>query len=161
MALIRMPRVRTPSNYTPFNTMNELENRIRRFFDEPLNFEPLTTPIGFVPATEIVETPEAFMITVELPGMTAKDVDVTWENEVLTIRGEKTEEKVNKEEEKDWKYYMVERSYGSFNRTFTLPRGVDPDHAEANFTNGVLTLKLPKLATAKPLGKKIAVVEKK
>ncbi|HEY0994799.1 MAG TPA: Hsp20/alpha crystallin family protein [Gemmatimonadaceae bacterium] len=161
MAIIRAPRVRTPSIYTPFTTMNELENRIRRFFDDPLTFEPLTTPIGFVPATEIVETSEAFMITVELPGLTAKDVDVSWENEMVTIRGEKTEEKVNKEEEKDWKYYMVERSYGSFNRTFTLPRGVDPDHAEANFTNGVLTLKLPKLPAMKAVGKKIAIGEKK
>ena len=163
MALIKTPRtLRTPSIYTPFNTIGELENRIRRFFDEPLTFEPLTTPIGFVPPTEIVETPEAFLVTLELPGMVAKDVDVSWENDVLTIRGEKTEEK---EEEKkgdnDWKYYMMERTYGSFTRSFTLPRIVDTEKVEATFNHGVLHLRLPKLASAKPVGKKINVIEKK
>ena len=161
MALIKTPRTsRTPSLYTPFLAMGELENRIRRLFDEPL-IEPLNTPIGFVPPTEIVETPEAFLVTLELPGMTAKDVDVSYENEVLTIRGEKTEEREEKDKEENWKYYMVERTFGSFTRSFTLPRVVDAEKVEANFHNGVLTLHIPKLPTAKPMGKKIAITEKK
>lgn len=93
-----------------------------------------------VPAVDITEKEKSFEITAELPGMDEKDIEIRLANGNLIIKGEKKEEK----EEKQKGYYLSERHYGSFERMFSLPKGVDSDQIEASFTKGVLTISLPK-----------------
>jgi HSP20 family protein len=106
-----------------------------------------------MPAVDVSETDRAYEITADLPGMDEKNVEVKLANGVLTIKGEKQDEK----EEKKKDYYMRERSFGSFERTFAVPSGVDSDKIEANFKKGVLSVTLPKSAEAQKAEKKIAV----
>ncbi|TIO32702.1 Hsp20/alpha crystallin family protein [Mesorhizobium sp.] len=105
------------------------------------------------PAMDLVEKGKEYEITAELPGIDEKNVEIKLANRTLTIKGEKTEEK----EEKDKDYYLSERRYGSFQRSFQLPEGVDADKIDASFAKGVLTVKLPKTAEAQKAEKKIAV----
>lgn len=105
------------------------------------------------PAMDLVEKNDAYEVTAELPGLDEKNVEVKLSNQTLTIKGEKSEEKEDKQKD----YYLSERRYGSFQRSFKLPEGVDSDKIEANFAKGVLTVKLPKTAAAKEAEKKIAV----
>jgi HSP20 family protein len=108
---------------------------------------------GTVPAVDVVEKDEEYEVTAELPGIDEKNVEVKVSNDVLTIKGEKNEEK----EEKKKNYYFSERRFGSFQRSFRVPENVDSDKIEANFKNGVLTVKLPKSAEAQKQEKKITV----
>jgi HSP20 family protein len=101
---------------------------------------------AWVPATDIFEDAEGIKIAVELPGLTIDDVKVTIENNTLTIRGEKKQVA----EEKTTRVHRYERSYGAFERSFTLPTTVDHEKAAARFENGVLTVALPKVEKAKP-----------
>jgi len=94
---------------------------------------------------DLVEKEDAYEITAELPGLDDKNVEIKLSNRTLTIRGEKSEEKEDKQKD----YYLSERRYGSFQRSFQLPDGVDADKIDAKFTKGVLTVKLPKTAEAK------------
>lgn len=110
-------------------------------------------PAPLVPAVDFVEDDKAFRITAELPGMTDKDVDISLSGDVLTIKGEKQEEK----EEKRKNYYMSERRFGSFQRSLTLPDGIDRDKIEAVCEKGVLTVTLPKTPEAVKQQKKIEV----
>lgn len=105
------------------------------------------------PAMDLVEKDKEYEITAELPGIDEKNVEIKLANHMLTIKGEKREEK----EEKDKDYYLSERRYGSFQRSFQLPEGVDADKIDATFAKGVLTVKLPKTAEAQKAEKKIAV----
>lgn len=105
------------------------------------------------PAVDIVEKAKAYEITAELPGMDEKNIEVKLSNGGLIIKGEKEDEK--KDETKD--YYLHERSFGSFERYFSMPDGVDPNQIEANFKKGVLTVTLPKTAEAIKSEKKIDV----
>ena len=99
---------------------------------------------NIAPAVDVSEKDKEFEIMAELPGLDEKDVEVKLANGNLTIKGEKKEEK--EEREKD--YYLSERRYGSFVRSFPLPEGVNADKIEASFAKGVLTVKLPKTAEA-------------
>lgn len=105
------------------------------------------------PAVDVAETEKAYEITAELPGMDEKNVEVNVANGGITIKGEKKEET----EEKKKDYYVSERRYGSFDRYFDLPEGVDADKIEANFKNGVLKVTLPKTAEAQKPAKKISI----
>jgi HSP20 family protein len=105
------------------------------------------------PAVNIAETDKAYEITAELPGIDEKSVDVSVANGALTIKGEKREEK----EEKNKDYHLQERSFGSFERYFHVPEGVDADKIEATFKKGVLTVILPKTAEAQRAAKKISI----
>lgn len=105
------------------------------------------------PAMDLVEKDKEYEITAELPGIDEKNVEIKLANRTLTIKGEKREEK----EEKEKDYYLSERRYGSFQRSFQLPEGVDADKIEADFAKGVLTVKLPKTAEAQKAEKKITV----
>jgi HSP20 family protein len=110
--------------------------------------------VNFSPRVNVSENETAIQVTAELPGINLKDVDVSLARDVLTIRGEKKEEK---KEEKD-NYYHMERSFGSFSRTIPLPAGVvNADQIDANFKNGVLTITLPKRAEAQTTTRRIAV----
>jgi HSP20 family protein len=108
------------------------------------------------PAVDLVEKDKEYEISAELPGMDASNIEVKLSNGVLTIKGEKQEEK----EEKKKDYYLSERRYGSFQRSFQLPEGIDEEKIEANFDKGVLTIKLPKGAEAQKPEKKIAIETK-
>jgi HSP20 family protein len=108
---------------------------------------------GGVPAVDISEKEKDYEVTAELPGMEEKDIDVKFADGMLTIKGEKKEEK----EEKKKDYYLSERRYGSFQRSFQVPEGVDAEKIEASFKNGVLTVTLPKTAEAQKQAKKIAI----
>jgi HSP20 family protein len=107
------------------------------------------------PAMDLVEKAGAFEITAELPGLEEKDVEVKLANNMLTIRGEKREEK--EERDKDKQVYLSERRYGVFQRSFRIPVGVELDRIEASFAKGVLTVTLPKGAEAKQAEKRIDI----
>jgi HSP20 family protein len=108
---------------------------------------------GAAPAVDIVEKDKAYEVTAELPGLDEKNIEVKLVNGGLTIRGEKQEEK----EEKKKDYYLHERHFGSFERCFRVPEGVDTDKIEANFKKGVLTLTLPKKPEVQKPEKKIEI----
>lgn len=110
---------------------------------------------GFDPRVDVVETDQEVKVTAELPGLDAKDVDVTVSRNLLTLKGEKKQE----HEEKGEGYYRSERSYGSFERSISLPSTVETDQADAAFDKGVLTITFPKTA-AKTSKKQIAVKSK-
>ena len=100
----------------------------------------------WAPRVDIAETDEAFSVKAELPDINKDDVTVTIDNGVLTIKGERKQEK----EEKGKKFHRIERHYGSFYRSFTLPANVDESAVKATFKDGMLTLSIPKTEEAKP-----------
>jgi HSP20 family protein len=106
-----------------------------------------------MPAVDVVEKDKAYEITAELPGIDEKNVELTVSGGMLSIKGEKSEEK----EEKQKGYYLSERQYGSFQRSFALPEDVEADKIDASFKNGVLTVSLPKKAEAVKPEKKISI----
>ena len=108
---------------------------------------------GKAPAVDIAEREKEYEITAELPGMDEKNIDVKFADGILAIKGEKTEER----EEKKRDYYLSERRFGSFHRSFRVPDGVDADKIQASFKNGVLTVTLPKSAEAQKQERKIAI----
>jgi HSP20 family protein len=124
------------------------------------NAEPMLryeSAVGLsAPAVDVIEKDEEFQITAELPGLDEKDIDVNLADDVLSIRGEKKEER----EEKAKNYHLSERRYGSFQRTFQLPSGIDAEKIAANFQKGVLTVTLPKTPEAQRKEKKIAIQAK-
>jgi HSP20 family protein len=164
MALVRFTRRQPRINFpgfgatTAFPSFDDVENRMSRFIERALN-EPfgnslIAEPMAWVPAIDIVESAKEFTLTAELPGIDQKDIDVSVEDGMLTIRGEKTEEK---KEEEDKKVYLYERTYGSFQRSFALPPMVDGANVAAEFEKGVLKIHLPKSLDAKPKGKKVEI----
>ena len=105
----------------------------------------------WTPPVDIQETEDAYRIHAELPGMTKDDIQITLENNVLRLSGERKFEKDTKQEN----YHRIERTYGAFSRSFALPTQVSPDKVEAKFENGVLSIVVPKAEQAKP--RKIAI----
>ena len=106
-----------------------------------------------VPAVDVTEDDKTYKVAAELPGLDEKDIEVSVTGDVLTLKGEKRQEK----EEKDKNWYVSERAYGSFQRAFSLPQGVDRDKIAAEFAKGVLTVTLPKSAETQKQQKKIEV----
>jgi HSP20 family protein len=100
----------------------------------------------WTPALDVAESDAAYVVTVELPGAKRDDVTLEMNEDVLTIRGEKKSER----EEKDEQRHYVERTYGSFSRSFRLPAHVDPEGIKASFRDGVLTVEIPKTEAQKP-----------
>jgi HSP20 family protein len=105
------------------------------------------------PAVDIVEHEHGYRLTAELPGIEEKNVSVSFADGTLTIKGEKQEQKADKQKD----YYVSERRYGSFQRSFRVPEGVDADKIEASFKHGLLTVNLPKSAQAQKTEKRIEV----
>lgn len=135
------------SQITPTDPLRELDwfhswwparqlPRFRRLIEEG----------GWTPSVDISEDDEHFVVTAELPGARKEDVAVELDEGFLTIRGEKRSER----EEKDEQRRYIERSYGSFSRSFTLPTNADPDRIEASFEDGVLTVEIAKREASKP-----------
>jgi HSP20 family protein len=139
--------------HSPAEEVTRMQRRMRRLFEEPFRMDLFTEEMGWMPAVEVVETDRAIDVTAELPGMSKEDVEIHLENNVLIIRGEKKQEKEEKEKER----YLYERFYGSFQRAFTLPVPVEEGEVKAEFRNGVLNIHLPKAAEAK--GRKITISE--
>ncbi len=149
----------------PFDTLRREMDRLFNDFDRGFwatpfrrslfDVEPLWRQefAGAKPAADIVEKDKAYEITVELPGLDEKDIEVKLANGGVTIKGTKKEEK----EEKNENYQLQERRFGSFERYFTVPEGVDADKIEANFKKGILTVTLPKRPAAQKPEKKIEV----
>ena len=145
-------QVRRPA-YPGWNEFDEMSNRLARMFDDSV-FGPARTG-SWMPAVSVSETKDELLLTAELPGMTDDDIAIELENNVLTLSGEKHEVRDEGEGEDDRKYHVVERRYGSFSRSFTLPRTVDGSNIVATFDQGILTVKLPKMPEAK--GRKIEI----
>jgi len=151
--------------WRPFETLRREIDRLFEDFDGGLWRSPLrrslfeTSPFFgresalAAPAVDISDTEKAYEITAELPGIDEKNIEVNVANGVLTIKGEKQDDK----EEKKKDYYLRERTYGSFERSFEVPDGVDADKIEASFKKGVLTITLPKKPEAQKAAKKIDV----
>ena len=149
MSIFRHP-LRTPT-YSTWRDFDEMTNRLARIVGGVDVRRTDTAP--WAPAVSVAETPEALVFTAELPGLTEKDVTIELENDVLSISGEKTEERTEGEDERN--YHLWERSYGSFRRAFTLPRTVVGASATARFDKGILEIRLPKAPEAK--GRKIEI----
>lgn len=155
----------TTSSLQPFKALRKEIDRLFEDFDhgfwrspfrsswslEPFFRAEVKWPVA--PSVDVTETENEFKVTAELPGMDEKNVEVTLNNNTLTIKGEKTEEK----EEKKPNYHVQERHYGSFERRFPVPESVDAAKIEATVKQGVLTVVLPKTAEAKKPEQKIEV----
>jgi HSP20 family protein len=144
------------TRWEPFREFATLQDRINRAFRESYSGagsqdESLTST--FAPAVDVYEDEHKVALKIEVPGIEEKDIDVRVENNTLTVHGERKIEK----EEKDENYRRVERQYGSFTRTFTLPTTVDTENVSAIYDKGVLKITLPKKAEAKPKQIKVNV----
>jgi HSP20 family protein len=146
MALIRWEPVRELS--TIQNEMNRLFNT---FFETPTPGNGGSTLRRWVPAMDLVETEDDFVLRADLPGLSEKDVNIELEDNVLTVSGERKSE----HEERKEGYYRVERASGAFSRSLTLPEGVDPEAVRASFDRGVLEVRVPKPEERKP--RKVAI----
>ncbi len=151
-----------PTRYTgPFLTFR---NEMDRLFDNFLTGMPMLGTLrqgfppaqGLTPAWDIKETEKELVVKADLPGVDEKDVQLTIQDGVLTLRGEK---KCERKEERE-NYHMMERSYGSFQRSMRLPDSIGQDKAEANFDKGVLTVTLPKRPGMVKVQKKIEIKSK-
>jgi len=143
----------------PENELATMQGRVNRLFNEMLGPWPYGPEGGainsaWLPPVDVFEDKEGIRLTAELPGVKADDVKISLENQTLTLRGEKKQIA----EETVEKVHRYERSYGSFERTFTLPSTVDSERIQATFEDGILTVTLPKVEKAKP--REIPVVSK-
>ena len=145
----------TITRWEPFGGLSTLHDQVNRLFNETRfrgqgEESALTT---WAPPVDIYETPNELVVKADLPDLQEKDIDVCVENNLLTIRGERKFEKSVSEEN----YLRVERSYGSFSRSFSLPNAVNTESIHAEYKNGVLTVNLPKREESKPRQVKVNV----
>jgi HSP20 family protein len=131
----------------PWTGMTSLKSEMDRLFDRmaELRWNELPALGDWAPSMDVSETKDSLVCTVEVPGMEQKDIQISLQENLLTIRGEKKQEK----EEKGEHYHRIERSYGAFNRGLQLPVAVDGGKVTAGVKNGVLTITLPKTPAAK------------
>jgi len=137
------------TRWDPFREMASLQNRVNTLFQDfhrGQRQDELLTTGNFVPAVDVYEDDHKITLKLEIPGIDQKDVDIRYENNTLTVRGERKFEK----EEKEENFHRIERSYGTFTRSFALPNTVDPNDIHAEYVNGVLKIDLAKRAEAKP-----------
>jgi HSP20 family protein len=150
-----------PSMFTRGNDgLGSLFREIEKTFDDFSRRGPLAGFAGFgegatAPKIDVSESKDGIEVAAELPGVDEKDIDVTLSNGVLTIRGEKKTERDETDKNKNW--HVIERRYGSFSRTVTLPYDPDSAKVEAKFEKGVLRVRLPKPAEITKKEKKIAI----
>ena len=141
--------------WDPFRDLGMLQDRMNRLFDDAgrgwRSDEPAATT-SWSPSVDIFETEGEIVVKSELPGMDRKDITLHLESNVLTLRGERKFEKETKEEN----YHRIERSYGNFSRSFSIPATVDEEQIRADYKDGVLKIVLPKKEQAKPKQIKIA-----
>ncbi len=143
------------TRWDPFREFSTLQDRMNRLFQQSYGDgrdEALTTST-FAPPVDVYEDEHNVTLKIEVPGIDEKDLDIRVENNTLTVHGERNFEK----EEKEENYRRVERQYGSFTRSFTLPTTVDADQVKADYDKGVLKISLPKKPEAKPKQIKVNV----
>ena len=147
------------TRFEPFRDVNTLQGRINRIFRESYGSEGRDEALtsSFAPAVDVYEDEHNVTLKIEVPGIDEKEIDVRLENHTLTVHGERKIE----HEEKEENYRRVERQYGSFTRTFTVPQTVDTETVSATYDNGVLKIKLAKKAEAKPKQIKVNVASEK
>jgi HSP20 family protein len=137
--------------WEPFRELSSLQSEMNRLFnaafgDMPNGGTTGAVPRRWMPAMDLLETDEDFVLRADLPGMSESDVNIELEDNVLTLSGERKAE----HEEKREGFYRVERASGSFSRSLTLPKGVDPEGVHASFDRGVLEVRIPKPEQRKP-----------
>ena len=137
MALVR---------WDPIRELDSLQSDMNRLFDSFFEGSTANGNRRWIPAMNLLETEDHLVLRGDLPGLTEDDIDIEIKDNVLTVSGERNAES----EERSEGYYRVERAFGSFSRSLTLPQGVDVGQVEANFDKGVLEVRIPKPADAKP-----------
>ena len=139
----------------PSQDFNTLQNQLNRFFQPFARFangdEDLVSG-AWVPPVDVAETQEQIVVRAEVPGIRQEDIQIEFENGLLTITGERAIEKTDA-----MTWHRVERTYGNFSRSFTLPRTVDPEKITANYRDGILEIAVPKREEAKPKQIRISV----
>ncbi|HET6514036.1 MAG TPA: Hsp20/alpha crystallin family protein [Thermodesulfovibrionales bacterium] len=159
--LVKVAPTKTLSPFKEMETkFHEMEKRFEDFFRKPFSFLPSWMPMmkmpgieEFAPSIDILTEGDNVVVKAELPGMKKEDIDVALTEDTVTISGEKKKEE--KVEKKD--YHSIERSYGSFKRSFSLPSEVQTDKASAKFKDGVLEIRIPKTEEAKKKEKKVMI----
>lgn len=145
------------NDFLPFSNNRFFQRNMNQMLNDFFRGDALANESIFgsewKPAVDIAENSDSYIIKVELPGMSKDDVKISLEKNTLTIRGEKKHE----EEKKDHNYHRTERSYGMFERSFTIPGSIKADSVDAHYKDGVLTLTLPKADEAKPTMIKVKV----
>jgi HSP20 family protein len=147
----------TLTKWDPFKDLLSLQDRMNRLFDESVrNVKPgdeaLSSAI-WSPAVDIYETDDEVVVKAELPEVDQKDIDIQVENNTITLRGER---KFNKETKKE-NFHRIERAYGSFSRSFTLPGVIDQEKIRADYKDGILKISMPKREETKPKQIKVAI----
>jgi HSP20 family protein len=146
MALVR---------WEPVRELNSLQQEMNRlfstFFDTPTGGNGNTIARRWIPAMDLVETDDHYVLTADLPGLAEGDIDLEFEGDVLTLSGERKTEHSERREG----FYRLERATGAFSRSLTLPEGIDPEAVKAKFDNGVLEVRIPKPEQRKP--RKVAI----
>lgn len=141
--------------FRPFKELPALREEMDKLWSRFFGERPFMEPFGkeWAPSLDVSETKDNIVVKAEVPGMDGKDIDISLSGGVLTLKGEKKQEK----EEKDENYYFSERSYGAFSRSIKLSQEVQTDKIKASYKNGVLTITLPKSEEAKAKEVKIKV----
>jgi HSP20 family protein len=138
------------SRWDPFRDLSSIQNELNRLFGRTFaregEAEAEARDVAWTPALDVSETQDRFVIQVELPGVAPEDVDISVENSMLTVQGERRFYNEMKEDD----FVRVERRFGSFARSITLPSTADPEAIQASFDAGVLTIEVPKKEEAKP-----------
>jgi HSP20 family protein len=136
--------------WEPLRELGSLQNEMNRLFntvfDAPAPGSSGTAMRRWMPAMDLVETDEHFILRADLPGMTEEDIKIEFEDGTLTVSGERKAE----HEARNEGYYRVERAFGAFSRSLTLPQGIDPAAVSASFDRGVLEVRVPKPEQRKP-----------
>lgn len=135
--------------WEPFREISRLRREMDRVFEDyfgPRGWGLIPWGIEWTPAMDVAETAEQVVVKAEIPGIDPKEINISVAGDVLSVKGEKKSER----EEKKESYHLVERSYGAFSRTVTLPAAVDADKIEAKYEKGVLTITCPKKEEVKP-----------
>lgn len=146
--------------WDPFRDLITLREKMNRLFEEAFTSrgeEKDLVASTWTPSVDIYETEHALILSAEVPGIDEKDIEIKIEDNTLTIKGERKFEKETKEEN----YHRIERAYGSFYRSFSLPHYIDQDNIEAEHENGILKITMPKKAELKPRKVKVLKTSKK
>ena len=144
------------TRWDPFRELHGLQSRMNRLFEEQYGSREEMTTGAFVPPVDIYEDQHGLQLKLEVPGIEEKDLDIKIENNVLTVSGERRFEK----EQKEVNFHRIERRYGSFTRSFTLPNTVDTEKISADYSSGVLNIHLAKREEAKPKQIKVSIGQK-
>ena len=143
------------SHWTPYRGLSSLQEQVNRLFDDTFSSHRAgqSDLATWAPAVDVFETENELVVKADLPDMNEKDIDVRVENNTLTVRGERKFEQQASEDN----YLRIERAYGTFTRSFSLPNTVNPEAIRAEYRNGVLTVRMPKREESKPKQIKIGV----